>query len=109
MRKTNGVRRVLILMAHTGSGHLRAAEAVTEALRRRHGEAVVVDILDALGLYAPFPFNRLAAIYPWWINRAVVSWDWGYRLSDGRRRARAWSPAASRWTRSTRRWRKRRP
>lgn len=89
MRKTNGVRRVLILMAHTGSGHLRAAEAVTEALRRRHGEAVVVDILDALGLYAPFPFNRLAAIYPWWINRAVVSWDWGYRLSDGRRRARA--------------------
>ncbi len=83
------VRRVLILMAHTGGGHLRAAEAVTEALRRRHGSAVAVEILDALGDYAPVPFNRLADIYPWWINQAAVTWSCGYRLTDGRRRTRA--------------------
>jgi 1,2-diacylglycerol 3-beta-galactosyltransferase len=82
-------RRVLILMAHTGGGHLRAAEAITEALRRRHRESVSVEIVDALGDYAPFPFSRLADVYPWWIDRAAVTWSWGFRLSDGRRRARA--------------------
>jgi 1,2-diacylglycerol 3-beta-galactosyltransferase len=80
---------VLILMAHTGSGHLRAAEAITEALRRRHGESVSVEIVDALGDYAPFPFSRLADLYPWWINRAALTWRWGYWLTDGRRRATA--------------------
>jgi 1,2-diacylglycerol 3-beta-galactosyltransferase len=75
-------------MAHTGGGHLRAAEAVTEALRRRHGQAVTVEMVDALGDYAPFPFNRLAGFYPWWIDRATVTWDWGYKLTDGPFRAR---------------------
>jgi 1,2-diacylglycerol 3-beta-galactosyltransferase len=83
------VRRVLILMAHTGSGHLRAAEAVTEVLRRRYGAAAAVEMLDAVGLYAPFPFNRLADVYPWWIDRAAITWELGYRLTDGRRRAMA--------------------
>ena len=78
---------VLILMAHTGSGHLRAAEAVAEALRRRHGQTVSVEMVDALGDYAPFPFNHLASFYPRWINRSAVTWGWGYRLTDGRRRA----------------------
>ncbi len=80
---------VLVLIGHTGGGHLRAAEAVTEALRRRHGRAVSVRIVDALGQYGPFPFNRLAEIYPWWVNRATLTWDWGYQLTDGRRRATA--------------------
>ena len=80
-------KTVLMLMAHTGGGHLRAAEAVAEALRRRHGLAVSIEIVDALGEYAPFPFNRLASFYPGWIDRATVTWDWGYRLTDGRRRA----------------------
>jgi 1,2-diacylglycerol 3-beta-galactosyltransferase len=82
-----GPRRVLMLMAYTGSGHLRAAEAVTESLHRRYGRAVTVEILDAVGLYGPFPFNRLSEFYPFWINRAVRTWEWGYRLTDGARRA----------------------
>jgi 1,2-diacylglycerol 3-beta-galactosyltransferase len=45
--------------------------------------------VDALGDYAPFPFDRLADFYPWWIDRAVITWRWGYRLTDGRRRATA--------------------
>jgi len=81
--------RVLILMAHTGGGHLRAAEAIKEALCRRHGHCVSVEMVDALGEYAPWPFSRLAEIYPWWIKRAVATWRWGYRLTDGRRRATA--------------------
>jgi 1,2-diacylglycerol 3-beta-galactosyltransferase len=82
-------RRVLILMAHTGGGHLRVAEAVAEELLRRQGQCVSVEIVDALGDYAPFPFNRLASVYPWWISRAAVTWGWGYRLTDGCRRAKA--------------------
>jgi 1,2-diacylglycerol 3-beta-galactosyltransferase len=68
---------------------LRAAEAITEALRRRYGEAVVVEVVDALGEYAPFPFDRLADFYPWWINRAAMTWRWSYRLTDGHRRGAA--------------------
>jgi 1,2-diacylglycerol 3-beta-galactosyltransferase len=83
------ILRVLVLMAHTGGGHLRAAEAVDEALGRRYGAAVAIEIVDALGDYAPFPFNRLADFYPWWIDRAAITWDWGYKLTDGRRRATA--------------------
>ena len=82
-------RNVLILMAHTGGGHLRAAEAIGEALRRGHGGAVAVEVVDVLGDYAPFPFDRLADFYPWWINRAAVTWRWAYRLTDGRRRVAA--------------------
>jgi 1,2-diacylglycerol 3-beta-galactosyltransferase len=89
MGETNDTRRILVLMAHTGSGHLRAAEAVKEALRRQQGAAVVVDIVDAVGLYAPFPFDRLATIYPWWINKAIKTWDWGYTITNGCRRSQA--------------------
>ena len=88
MDLTDRARRVLILIAHTGSGHLRAAEAVAEALRRRYGAAAVVEILDAVGDYAPFPFCRLADLYPRWIDQAQVTWDWGYKLTDGPRRAK---------------------
>lgn len=75
-------------MAHTGGGHLRAAEAIAEALRRRHDEDVSVEIVDALGDFAPFPFNHLAGFYPRWIDRATVTWGWAYRLTDGPRRTR---------------------
>jgi 1,2-diacylglycerol 3-beta-galactosyltransferase len=88
MDLTARARRVLILIAHTGSGHLRAAEAVSEALRRRYGVAAVVEVLDAVGDYAPFPFCRLADLYPRWIDQAQVTWDWGYKLTDGPRRAK---------------------
>ena len=74
-------------MAHTGGGHLRAAEAVAEALRRRYGAAVTVAMVDALGAYAPWPFNHLAAFYPWWIDHAPRTWEWGYRLTDDPERA----------------------
>jgi 1,2-diacylglycerol 3-beta-galactosyltransferase len=76
-------------MAHTGGGHLRAAEAILEELERRRGADVVVEIVDALGDYAPWPFCRLADFYPWWINRVAFSWGWSYRLTDGPRRVKA--------------------
>lgn len=95
---------MLILMAHTGGGHLRAAEAVAEALRRRYGAAATVEMVDALGDYAPWPFNHLAAFYPWWIDHAPRTWDWGYRLTDDPKRAALllrclWSPV---WPRARR-------
>jgi 1,2-diacylglycerol 3-beta-galactosyltransferase len=88
-QEEHAAHQILILMAHTGGGHLRAAEAVAEALRRRHGQSVAIEIVDAVGEYGPFPFNRLDRIYPWWINRAAITWRWGYRITDGRRRANA--------------------
>jgi 1,2-diacylglycerol 3-beta-galactosyltransferase len=80
---------VLILIAHTGGGHLRAAEAVAEALRRRHGADVTTEILDAVGEYGPFPFNHLDWIYRHWVGSASLSWRWGYRTTDEKDRADA--------------------
>jgi 1,2-diacylglycerol 3-beta-galactosyltransferase len=81
--------RVLILIAHTGGGHLRAAEAVAEALRRRHDADVKTEILDAVGEYGPFPFNHLDWIYRHWVGSAPLTWRWGYRLTDEKGRANA--------------------
>lgn len=82
-------QRVLLLMGHTGGGHLRAAESVAEILRRRFGNTIQVFMVDALGEYAPFPLSQLARFYPWWIERATFSWRWGYRFSNNCRLAAA--------------------
>jgi 1,2-diacylglycerol 3-beta-galactosyltransferase len=79
----------LILMAHTGGGHLRASEAVAEALHRLHGIAVKTEILDAVGIFGPFPFNRLDRIYRYWVRFASPTWGWSYRATDDQRKAYA--------------------
>ncbi len=81
--------RVLFLMARTGGGHLSASQAIAEALYHHYGDAVHTHLVDALADYAPFPFSRLEDAYPIWIGRLLWTWRWGYRLTDGPRRATA--------------------
>lgn len=59
LRLAAGPRRILVLSASVGGGHLRAAEAVEAACRLRHPEAEVRN-LDVLTL-TPAPFRRLYA------------------------------------------------
>ena len=46
MSTTN--KRILILTADAGFGHRVAANAVAQALRERHGETCIVDVVNPL-------------------------------------------------------------
>ncbi|MEP7287715.1 MAG: glycosyltransferase [Chloroflexota bacterium] len=80
-------KRVLILMSDTGGGHRAAAEAIREALVRRHGDAVKVEMVDVFRAYTPFPFKYAPELYPWWIKNGKLMWRVGYRMSNQRRPA----------------------
>lgn len=80
--------RVTILMSDTGGGHRAVAEALrSEILTLRPG--LLVELVDGLVRYAPYPFNRMPEWYGPIISHGKGLWRCGYALSDGRRRARA--------------------
>jgi len=81
-------RRILLLMADTGGGHRSCAEAVLESLRRRNLEDCQFEMVDILGGYAPFPINKLDALYPSMVRFSQVTWEPGYRLTNTPERAR---------------------
>lgn len=93
-RETGAVGPVLIVSASAGSGHVRAAEAVREALSSVHLDAVHVDVLDLAprwvrGVYGG-GFRLLA-------ERAPRVWKGLYSLSDGPDGDPAhWGPVAQR-------------
>src|SRR5260221_327940 len=60
----NNPRRVLILMSDTGGGHRAAAEAIQEALVRRHGDAVAVEMVDVFKSYSPIQLKFLPELSP---------------------------------------------
>lgn len=74
-------QRILVLSASVGAGHLRAAEAVTLALRQLAPEATVanVDVLD----YTNAAFRKLyARAYLDLVNRAPYLLGYFYDLMD---------------------------
>src|SRR5690349_19574969 len=77
-------KRVLILMSDTGGGHRAAAEAIREAMVRKYGEAVQIEIVDVFRKYTPFPFKYSPEIYPLWIRNGKLMWRAGYRLTNGK-------------------------
>jgi 1,2-diacylglycerol 3-beta-galactosyltransferase len=81
-------QRILLLMADTGGGHRSCAEAVLESLRRRAGDQYAVEMVDVLSGYAPFPFNKLDAIYPHMTRFSKVTWEPAYRFTNTPDRAR---------------------
>lgn len=84
-------KRVLFLMSDTGGGHRAAAEAISEALRRKYGERVEVELIDVFKAYSPFPWNFMPEFYPWLISHSKSSWGMGYKLSNTQRRAKVLS------------------
>ena len=81
-------QRILLLMADTGGGHRSCAEAVLESLRRRANDQYAVEMVDVLSGYAPFPFNKLDAIYPHMTRFSKVTWEPAYRFTNTPDRAR---------------------
>lgn len=85
-------KHILLLYSDTGGGHRSAALAICEALESRYPGRYQVDLLDALSEYAPRPLSYAPQFYPELTSFPRV-WRLGYRLIDGRRRARALSAA----------------
>jgi 1,2-diacylglycerol 3-beta-galactosyltransferase len=81
-------KRVLFLMSDTGGGHRAAAEAIREALHRRHRDAVSVTLVDVLREYTPFPFSSFPELYPWLVNHSKSSWGASFKLTNTRQRAK---------------------
>jgi 1,2-diacylglycerol 3-beta-galactosyltransferase len=79
---------VLFLFSDTGGGHRSAAEAIIEAIQLEYGDAVTTEMLDFFKGYAPLPFNKMPDWYPDMV-KAPYLWGLSFKMSDGRRRARA--------------------
>lgn len=79
---------ILFLFSDTGGGHRSAAEAIIEALELEFGDAITTEMLDFFKGYAPLPLNKMPDWYPDMV-RAPYLWGLSFKMSDGRRRARA--------------------
>ena len=79
---------ILFLFSDTGGGHRSAAEAISEALQLEYGDAVTTEMLDFFKSHAPLPLNKMPDWYPDMV-KAPQLWGLSFKMSDGRRRARA--------------------
>ena len=86
--RQNKKPHVLILFSDTGGGHRSAAEAIIEAIQLEYGYAVTTEMVDFFKSHAPLPFNKLPDWYPDMV-KAPHLWGLSFKMSDGRRRARA--------------------
>lgn len=66
--------RILILMSHTGGGHLASARALEAEIVAQRPEARVT-IVDLLSDHLAFPFNQLPRTYDGLVNRFPGLWS----------------------------------
>jgi 1,2-diacylglycerol 3-beta-galactosyltransferase len=79
---------ILFLFSDTGGGHRSAAEAIIEAIQLEYGDVVTTEMLDFFKSKAPLPLNKMPDWYPDMV-KAPQLWGLSFKMSDGRRRARA--------------------
>jgi 1,2-diacylglycerol 3-beta-galactosyltransferase len=78
---------IVFYFSDTGGGHRSAAEAIIEAVEHMYGQAVTTEMVDFFKDYAPPPFNRVGAMYPYMV-KAPHLWGASFHVTDGRARAR---------------------
>jgi 1,2-diacylglycerol 3-beta-galactosyltransferase len=83
---------IVFLFSDTGGGHRSAAEAIIEALELEFPGRFSTEMVDIFREYAPPPLHLAPEIYPP-LSRMPDVWKWGYRMSNGRRRTRAFNSA----------------
>ena len=79
---------ILFLFSDTGGGHRSAAEAIIEAIQLEFGDVATTEMLDFFKNRAPLPLNKMPDWYPDMV-KAPQLWGLSFKMSDGRRRARA--------------------
>jgi 1,2-diacylglycerol 3-beta-galactosyltransferase len=84
---------ILFLFSDTGGGHRSAAEAIIEAIQLELGDSVTTEMVDFFKNYAPLPLNYAPVLYPEMVKVPEL-WGFGFKVSDGRKRARALTASA---------------
>ncbi len=79
---------ILFLFSDTGGGHRSAAEAIIEAIQLEYGDVVTTEMVDFFKSHAPLPLNKMPDWYPDMV-KAPNLWGLSFKISNGRRRARA--------------------
>ncbi|MCJ7694555.1 MAG: UDP-N-acetylglucosamine 2-epimerase [Anaerolineaceae bacterium] len=85
--KTKAKPNILFLFSDTGGGHRSAAEAIIEALELEFPDQCTCEMVDFFTSYAPPPFNTAASTYAPMAQIPDV-WEFGYKISNGKMRAR---------------------
>jgi 1,2-diacylglycerol 3-beta-galactosyltransferase len=78
---------IVFFFSDTGGGHRSAAEAIIEAIDLEYKDQVTTEMVDFFKDYAPLPFNRAPAMYPYMVKAPRV-WGAGFHATDGRARSR---------------------
>jgi 1,2-diacylglycerol 3-beta-galactosyltransferase len=79
--------QILFLFSDTGGGHRSGAEAIIEAINLEYPGQISTQMVDIFKEYAPPPFNLAPTIYPT-LSRMPDLWEFGYKISDGKKRTR---------------------
>jgi 1,2-diacylglycerol 3-beta-galactosyltransferase len=79
--------RILFLFSDTGGGHRSAMEAIIEALFLEYGDQFNIETVDIFKDYAPRPLKFMPEWYPS-IVKLPQAWGFGYKITNGHRRAR---------------------
>lgn len=88
IEKTNHRKpHIVFYFSDTGGGHRSAAEAIIEAVHLEYKNRVTTEMVDFFKDYAPPPFNRVGAMYPYMV-KAPRLWSASFYATDGRARAR---------------------
>jgi 1,2-diacylglycerol 3-beta-galactosyltransferase len=78
---------LVFYFSDTGGGHRSAAEAIIEAINLEYKDQVTTEMVDFFKDYAPRPFNKAPAMYPYMV-KAPRLWSASFHATDGRARAR---------------------
>ncbi len=78
---------IVFYFSDTGGGHRSAAEAIIEAINLEYRNKATTEMVDFFKDYAPIPFNRAAAMYPYMV-KAPQLWSASFHATDGRTQAR---------------------
>lgn len=88
-------RRVLIISVSAGAGHVRAAQALSEALAAAH-PGIEVRNVDAMD-YSTKAFRRLyVGSFAWMVRSARLAWAWVYATTSQERPSQ-FTARFSRW------------
>lgn len=86
-KKTPKKPHIVFYFSDTGGGHRSAAEAIIEAVHLEYKNNVTTEMVDFFKAYAPPPFNRVGAMYPYMV-KAPRLWSASFYATDGRAQAR---------------------
>ncbi len=74
-------KKIVLLYADTGGGHRSTAQAVQQALRQMYGASYDLQLVNGTA-FMPYPFNKAEIAYPFFVNRARLTYQAFWRVTN---------------------------